>query len=150
MDEGEELLSVDELVIACVFAHKIVYFLLSGLIAYFFCDFLSEVFSGQCALLIEGPAINSLHDIFSSLIDLPQSLLNLPHLACIILAALLGCAISVADFLLMHLPGLEVGGGAGGESGSGWWWFGEGGWLVEVGGGEGVEVAIGGPVQVLP
>lgn len=142
MDEGYEFLSVDYLIIPCVFAHYFVDFIFSGLIPYFLCNFMSEVISVQRSLLIKSPAIDSLHYIFSSLIDLPQSLLNLPHLECRILAPFFPRTIRVTDVLLMQFPGLEVGGGAGGECGLGWFGFGEGVGLVEGGGGEGVEVAI--------
>lgn len=150
MDEGDKFLSIDGCVVPCVFAHDFVDFFLSGFIPYFLCNFMSEVILAQRPLLIKRPAIDSLHDIFSSLIDLPQSLLNLAHPECRILAPLFPRTIRVTDLLLMQLPGLEVGGGAGGECGLGWFWFGEGVGLVEVGGGEGVEVAIGGPVEVFP
>lgn len=142
MNEGDEFLSVDDLIIPCVFAHDFVDFFFSGLIPYFLSNFMSEAISAQCSLLIKGPAIDSLHYIFSSLIDLPQSLLNLPHLECPILAPFFPRTIRVTDVLLMQFPGLEVGGGAGGECGLGWIWFGKGVGLVEGGGGEGVEVAI--------
>lgn len=142
MDEGDELLSVDNLIIPCVFAHDLIDFFFSGFVPYFLCNFMSEVISAQRPLLIKGPAIDSLHYIFSSLIDLPQSPLNLPHLECPILAPFFPRTIRVTDLLLMQFPGLEVGGRAGGECGLGWFWFGEGVGLVEVGGGEGVKVAI--------
>lgn len=84
------------------------------------------------------------------MVDLPQPQLNLTHLCCSALTPFLNRTIRVTDLLLVQLPRLEVRGGAGWQCVLKLFFSVERVGLVEGVGGEGVEVAIGGAVQVFP
>lgn len=104
----------DCFLVACVLVEEGRYFLLRGLSAQFGRQLLLEVLPGDISLGVKCPPIEGPHDIFSSLVDLPQFAFDFGLLGIVLLGVGVQVRVVKAVFLPVGTAILEIGGrGAG-------------------------------------